>query len=416
VGIQIARSIRSAVGDPFLVLLVLGLSTFGVAMVYSAGQLDVPDSRVANLWQMQLIWLGVSIVALLAALRVQLKWLEWLAIPAYVVGILLLLLTLVIGTGYGTAASQSSWIRVGPMLFQPAQFAGLATILMLARVMGGWREPPRSLWSLWQPIAIVALPMGLVLLQPDLGTALVFGAILIAAMYWAGTPIGMLVMLLSPMVGLFIAWDYWLFSIYMVALIAFLYFYRAYLWESAVVLAANLAAGTVAIPLWNSLKPYQQNRLLVFLDPMIDPQGAGWHVIQSRVAIGSGGLFGKGYTLGTQKRLAFLPEQQTDFIFSVVGEEFGFIGTSLVLLVFGLILWRLVRISERVPDPFAGIVVFGIFGAWFAHVVVNVGMTVGVMPVTGIPLPFLSYGGSFLLASFVALAMAQRVAAEQGRV
>ena len=148
----------------------------------------------------------------------------------------------------------------------------------------------------------------------------------------------------------------------------------------------------------------------------IDPRGAGWNVIQSRVAIGSGGLFGKGFTEGTQKRLAFLPEQHTDFIFSVIGEEWGFVGTTAVLVTFGLILWRLVRIAERVADPFAGIAVFGIFGAWFAHIIVNIGMTVGVMPVTGIPLPFLSYGGSFLLASFLALGMAQRIAAEQARM
>ena len=140
------------------------------------------------------------------------------------------------------------------------------------------------------------------------------------------------------------------------------------------------------------------------------------HVIQSRVAIGSGGLLGKGYTLGTQKRLAFLPEQHTDFIFSVVGEEFGFVGTMAVLAAFGFVLWRLAKIAERVADPFAGVVVFGIFGAWFAHIIVNIGMTVGVMPVTGIPLPFLSYGGSFLLATFVALGIAERIASEQGKI
>src|SRR5690606_39744479 len=132
----------------------------------------------------------------------------------------------------------------------------------------------------------------------------------------------------------------------------------------ATVVAANLAAGTIALPLWNSLETYQKARLLVFLDPSIDPRGAGWHVIQSRVAIGSGGLLGKGFTLGTQKRLAFLPEQHTDFIFSVIGEEFGFFfGTFPVLRVFGIILWRITRIAERAPDPFVGIVVFGIFGA-----------------------------------------------------
>ena len=307
-------------------------------------------------------------------------------------------------------------VRIGGFGVQPSQFANLATILMLGRLMGSWRETPQSLTALWKPIAVVVVPLMLVLAQPDLGTAMVFGAVLLATLYWGGTPAGVLFMLLSPILALFLAIQSWMFSAYMVGLIAFLYFYRVYLWEGTLVAAANLAAGTVALPLWNSLEPYQKARLQVFLDPMVDPRGAGWNVIQSRVAIGSGGLLGKGFTEGTQKRLAFLPEQHTDFIFSVIGEEWGFLGTTAVLVTFGLILWRLVRIAERVADPFAGIVVFGIFGAWFAHIIVNIGMTVGVMPVTGIPLPFLSYGGSFLLASFLALGMAQRIAAEQARM
>src|SRR5690606_32225123 len=152
-----------------------------------------------------------------------------------------------------------------------------------------------------------------------------------------------------------------------------------------------------------------------FLDPTIDPRGSGYHVIQSRVAIGSGGVLGKGFTEGSQKRLAFLPEQHTDFIYAVIGEELGFLGGAAVILGFAFILWRLAKLAERLTDPFSGIVVLGILGAWFTHVLVNVGMTLGVMPITGIPLPFLSYGGSFLLATYLALGISQRVAMEQGR-
>ncbi|HEX7118927.1 MAG TPA: rod shape-determining protein RodA [Longimicrobiales bacterium] len=411
------RRLRSTFGDPTLLLLILGLSLFGVAMVFSAGQLDVPDPAVQGAWKKQLLFLGLSFAAFVAITRIQVRWFEWVAAPAYGLGLVLLALTLVIGRGYGTAQGVKSWIDLGPILVQPSQFAILATILFLARVMGNWREPPRSLWTLVTPVMVVLVPMALVMLQPDLGTAMVFTAILAATLYWAGTPLGLMFMLVSPAVGLLLSFSPGLFSAYMVVLVVFLYFYRSYLWEGVTVVAANLAAGTIALPLWNSLEAYQKARLLVFLDPSIDPRGAGWHVIQSRVAIGSGGLFGKGFTLGTQKRLAFLPEQHTDFIFSVIGEEFGFFfGTFPVLVVFGLVLWRLARIAERVADPFAGIVVFGIFGAWFAHVIVNIGMTVGIMPITGIPLPFLSYGGSFLLASFLALGLAERIAAEQGRI
>ena len=409
------QRIRAFFGDPALVLSVFAMSLLGVAMVYSAGQLDVPDRGLATLWHAQLTWLGISVVALFFVMRVPVRWLEWLAAPVYFLTIIVLIATLAIGTGQGTAASTRSWLRIGPMMVQPAQFANVATVLMLGRVMGGWRNKPDRLMDLWKPIAIVAVPMLLVLAQPDLGTAMVFGGVLVATLFWAGTPVGLLFLLLSPMLGLFLAFMGWIFSVYMIGLIAFVYFYRMELWEGVAVVAANLAAGTIAVPLWNSLEPYQKNRLLVFLDPSIDPRGSGYHVIQSRVAIGSGGITGQGFTLGSQKRLAFLPEQHTDFIYAVIGEELGFIGGGLVIALYGVILWRLAKMAERLTDPFAGIVVLGILGAWFTHVLVNIGMTLGVMPITGIPLPFLSYGGSFLLATYLALGISQRVALEQGR-
>lgn len=413
---SLARRFRSIFGDPPLLLLVLLLALFGVAMIFSSGRVDQPDAGLAGLWRRQLVFLAISIVALVVVVRVQLRWLEWIAPVAYAAGVTALVATLFIGTGAGTAAGTKSWIDLGFTRVQPAQFANLATILLLGRVLGAWREPPRSLLALWKPIAIVGFPMLLVMAQPDLGTAMVFGGIMLATLFWAGTSPALIFLLISPLVALFLSFRSGWFAVYMVLLLAFLYLYRLELRESALVTMANLAAGTVALPLWNSLQPYQRNRFVVFLDPYIDPRGAGYHHIQSQIAIGSGGVFGKGYTMGSQKRLAFLPEQHTDFIFAVIGEELGFLGAALAVLAFAAVLWRLARVAERAPDPFAGIVVFGIFGAWLTHILVNIGMTVGVMPITGIPLPFLSYGGSFLLATFIALAIAERVAAEQGRI
>jgi rod shape determining protein RodA len=176
---------------------------------------------------------------------------------------------------------------------------------------------------------------------------------------------------------------------------------------------ANFATATISRPLWNSLAEYQRNRILVYLNPEVDPRGAGYQVIQSKVAVGSGGFSGQGFTVGPQKRYDFLPEQHTDFIFSVVGEELGFLGTLLTILAFAFVLSRLVRMAERSSDPFAGLVLLGIFGAWLVHVFVNVGMTIGVVPITGIPLPFVSYGGTFLLMSWIAVAVAVRVAHER---
>lgn len=402
-------------GDTRLVGAVLLLSVFGVAMIFSAGVVNDPSPVIAAAWKRQLVWLALALAAFTVVSRIPLRWLEWGAIPSYVLSVILLAATLVVGTGRGTAQGVKSWISIAGFGFQPAEIAKLATILALARLLSARPREPASLRDILAPSAIVAVPLGLVVLQPDLGTALAFVGILFAALYWAGTPVTVLVLLASPGVGLILTFNTWLWSAFMVGVVALVYAYRyrLYLVESVGVVLANLAAGTIALPLWRSLAEYQRNRLLVFLDPSVDPRGAGWHLIQSKVAIGSGGVLGKGFTLGSQKRLDFLPEQHTDFVFSVIGEELGFLGTSLVLLAFGYVLFRLVRMAQNAPDPFAGLVLFGIFGAWIVHIFVNVGMTVGLVPITGIPLPLVSYGGTFLLMSWVGVGIAVRVAGEE---
>jgi rod shape determining protein RodA len=170
--------------------------------------------------------------------------------------------------------------------------------------------------------------------------------------------------------------------------------------------------GVVAPILWERLAPYQQNRLRVFLDPSVDPRRSGYHVIQSQVAIGSGGWFGKGYLNGPQKRLAFLPAQHTDFIWAVVGEELGFIGVTLGIVLFLALFLRVVRISERANDSFSSLIAFGLLSSWLVHVLENIGMTINLMPITGIPLPFFSYGGSFMLASWLAIGILVRISSE----
>jgi rod shape determining protein RodA len=403
-------------GDPILFALVVGLSMFGIAMIYSAGVLDVPDKTVVGAWRQQLVWFMLAMLLVPFILRVPVGWLEWASQPAYAVAVVLLVLALAIGHGQGTAASSKSWLYFGPVHLQPAELAKIATALMLARVLGEWREPPRTLWGLWKPIVVVMVPMGMVMLQPDLGSALVFASILVWCLFWAGTPISTIFFLVSPILSLFLSINPWVWGVYIVVVLLLLVRRDAFISEKATIWLANAVAGAVALPLWNKLQPYQKNRFMVFLDPMVDPRGAGYNLIQSRVAIGSGGWFGRGWLHGPQKRLAFLPEQHTDFIFSVIGEELGFIGVLGVLAAFGFIFWRLVKIAEKSNDPFASMVPIGIFGSWFAHVLINVGMTVGIMPVTGIPLPFISYGGSFLLVNLLAMAVIQRVAAETGRI
>jgi len=410
---MLKRTRQVGLGDPVLFGIVLALTGFGIAMVYSAGVLDVPSTIVAGLWRQQLLWFVLAMIATPLVLKVPVVWLEWAAQPVYALCVILLILTILFGTGAGTAESVSGWLAIGPIRIQPSEVAKIGVILMLARVLGSWREAPQTIWMLWKPILVVLVPMGLVMLQPDLGTALVFTSILLAMLFWAGTPLATLFFLASPVLGMLLSISTWMWGAYFVLLVVLLAFvYKPYLSEGLAILIANVVAGTIALPLWNSLQPYQQNRFLVFLDPSRDPRGASYNLIQSQVAIGSGGWFGKGFLDGTQKRLAFLPEQHTDFIFAVVGEEFGFVGVAAVLIAFAIMFWRLVSISELSPDPFASLVPFGLFGSWFAHVLVNTGMTVGVMPITGIPLPFLSYGGSFLLVNLLAMAIVQRIAGE----
>lgn len=384
------------------------LMAVGIAMIYSAGQVDV-NSIVTGAWRRQSIWAILSVVAFFIVVRVPLRWLEWACPWLYALSILLLVVVLIVGTGPSTR----SWIRLGPLSFQPAEPAKLATILMLARQLGSRREPEIRLFGLWRPLAIVALPFALVLAQPDLGSALIFAVILVGALLWAGVPLFSIFMLVSPGVSLILGFSATVWGVWFIFVAAILYLRRPYVVEGIAVGLANLAAGSLATPLWNRLAAYQQKRLLVFLNPDIDPRGAGWHLLQSKVAIGSGGWLGQGFGRGPQKRLSFLPEQHTDFIFSVVGEELGFGGVVFFLALFATFLYRVLHVAVAREEPFGSTIVFSLFCVWFAHLVVNLGMTVGLMPITGLPVPFLSYGGSFLLFLFVGLGVAERAATER---
>jgi rod shape determining protein RodA len=396
--------------DRQLVIVTFGLVLFGLATLYSAGQTDVP-TRAAGVWQRQLVWVGVGIVGAWIIFHLSLRVLEWLAPALYAFSLLLLGIVLVVGTGAGTAESSHSWLSIaGHQIGQPSELAKVATVLMLARFLSGRKEPPRSLRDLIGPSLIVGIPCLLVLRQPDLGSALVFIGIYFAMLFWAGVRPRMLFLLASPVISLLLAFNTLAWGVWMIIFVIILIVWRPYVWDWVTFLAANVAMGAVAMPLWKRLAPYQQNRLLTFLNPEVDPRAAGYHAIQSRVAIGSGGWFGTGYTEGPQKRLAFLPEQHTDFVFSVVGEELGFVGVLVALSLFLALFLVLLRIARRATDPFSSLAVFGIVGLFFTHVFENVGMTVNLMPITGIPLPLFSYGGSFFIICSLCLGLALRVA------
>lgn len=400
---------RRGVFDVRTLIAVGLLLAYGLVVLYSAGQTDVATSA-NGVWQKQIVWIAIAFLAGSVTYRISPRVLEWAAPPLYAFGLLLLLITLLVGTGAGTAAGTRSWLAVGGVrIGQPVELAKLATILMLARWLAARREAPSTLREMLPACIIAGIPFLLVLKQPDLGSAIVFAGILFAMLFWAGTRFWLLFLLASPVFSLLMAFKEWTWGVYFAVLIVLLWRWRPYLWEGLAVLATNIVMGFIAIPIWKSLARYQQNRILTFLDPNFDPQGANYQAIQSKVAIGSGGWFGTGWLEGPQKRLVFLPAQHTDFVFSVVGEELGFLGVVVALLLFMYLLNRMVRISRRASDPFSSLVVFGVVGLILTHVFENVGMTVSLMPITGIPLPFFSYGGSFLVACCLALGVVMRV-------
>ena len=404
--------LRRIVSDYPLLIAASLLSIFGVAMVYSAGQTDTP-TFVAGLYRSQIVWTLAGVVIAYFVTRSSVRFIEWMTVPLYLLSIVLLGLTLVIGKGAGTAASTKSWLAIGShRLGQPSEIAKVTVVLMLARVLAARRDAPRSLLDLWKPALVVGIPWLIIMLQPDLGTGIVFIGIFFGMLYWSGVSWPLLILLGSPAVSLVLSFSTGLWGAWFFILVALVLWYRPYLIEGIVLMMANVATGVVAPLLWEKLAPYQQNRLKVFLDPSSDPRASGYHVIQSKVAIGSGGIFGKGFTLGTQKRLAFLPEQHTDFIFSVVGEELGFIGVTIALTLFLWLFFRITQIAQRANDSYSSLVAFGLMTSWFVHVLVNVGMTLNLMPITGIPLPFFSYGGSFMLASWLAIGVLMRISGE----
>jgi rod shape determining protein RodA len=259
---------------------------------------------------------------------------------------------------------------------------------------------------------IIAVPWALVFLQPDLGTSLVFGAITLVMLYWAEAHWAWLVLMISPLISAILfgvwlpGWFIWL------VLVMILAYFSLPEWRISplIALITNLLCGGLGNWFWfNLLKEYQRDRLILFLDPDKDPLGGGYHLIQSRIAIGAGQFWGQGLYQGTQTQLHFIPEQHTDFIFSAIGEELGFVGSGLLILVYWVLCLRLVIIAQNAKDNFGSLLAIGVLAMILFQLVVNIGMNIGLAPVTGIPLPWISYGRSALLTNFIAIGLVESV-------
>lgn len=389
--------------DWLLLILPIGLTVLGAVMIHSV---EINQGG-ANWASQHLITAGIGLVLSLAIARWRYEWLLHWHWMLYGLTLLLLIAVKFVGTE-GLGAQR--WITIFGFNLQPSEFAKLGAIITIAAVLSD--RPASTIPAALRALAVAAVPWIFVFLEPNLGTSLVFGAITMGMLYWGNANPGWLLLLISPFVSaiLFNAFlPVWFGWIVVVAVVA----WRSLPWYRLGTLGAvviNLLSGGLGHFLWGLLKEYQKKRLVIFLNPDQDPLGGGYHLIQSRIGIGAGGVWGRGLHQGTQTQLSFIPEQHTDFIFAAIGEELGFVGCMVVLFAFWLICLRLVIIAQNAKDNFGSLIAIGVFSMIVFQVTVNVGMTIGLSPVTGIPLPYLSYGKSSLLMNFLALGVVESVA------
>ncbi len=393
--------------DRPLLMATLLLTVIGIAFVFSATSMPSASAE-HGLYLKQILYLLIAMVAggLIAAVpyRIYEGKTSYLL---YAMGLGLLVLTLFIGhVGLGA----QRWLGWGPVKIQPSELAKVATVILLASQLSDRKKDWTQIRNMIRPVLTAAIPCLLVLKQPDLGTSIAFVAMLFTMLYWAGMPFLYLFFMITPIANVALSFytPAWLLFLGLLAVI--LYRSRIRLLPLLIVVGVNLVVGIATPQIWNHLQPYQKQRITTFLDPGADAYGAGYQIIQSKIAIGSGQIFGKGFLHGTQKALAFLPEQHTDFIYSVVGEETGFVGAAIVASLYLLLVLRGIKIANRARNRFGGLLAIGMTSVFLYHILVNIWMTVGLAPVTGLPLPLLSYGGSSLVASFLQVGLIQNVA------
>ncbi len=390
--------------DVGVLVAALALVALGIAMVYSATH--TPETvGLSPLVKRQLLAAGLGFVLLFGTLLVSQDTLEALTPILYGLAVLLLAAVLALGVG---KTGERRWFDVGLLRFQPSELAKYATILALARYLARRRTKLDRPLHLAVPLVIALIPMGLVLVEPDLGTSLIFLLILLPMLYWAGVRPAYLALLITPAVSMALTFEWgmpngiaWI--VFLSLLGWFLYVSRMFVADKLLVFATNVLTGRMSPVLWSHLEEYQRHRILAFLNPEKYRFSTGYQLIQSKIAVGSGALFGKGFLQGTQKNFAFLPEQHTDFIFSVVAEEFGFAGCMLVLGLYLFLVVRMFRLAGQVRNRFAGLVIVGIASTLFLQSVINISVTLGLSPVTGMPLPFLSYGGTSLVVTLASV-------------
>ena len=354
----------------------------------------------------QLIWFGIGCIIFLFSQWLRIQFFQEYAYHLYAI------LLMLIGITYFMPAIGGShrWVSLGYISFQPSEIGKIFLVFVIARVLSEQENKMNEVKLLLLILLMAAVPSQMVFKQPDFGTAIVYGFIALPMLYWSGIRSFYLFLVIAPMISIIFAFNLILFSLWMGILVLVIYFNQPKIIIGIFQFMVNIGCGVLSPLIWNNiLYHHQKERILTLLNPLRDPHGTGYQVIQSIIAIGSGGMWGKGIGKGTQTQLRYLPVRDTDFIISVIGEELGLFGITIILIAFSVMLYWIIAYAGIISNRFSSLTLIGFASILFIHLAVNMGMTVGLLPVTGLPAPFLSYGGSFLLSSMFILALSNNI-------
>ncbi|UWX57932.1 rod shape-determining protein RodA [Chlorobaculum sp. MV4-Y] len=380
-----------------------GLIVMGLMAVYSATN---GSAESVSLFYKQLLWAVAGVMATSVMYSMDYRFVKDNAYILYAAGLLLLVVVLVFGR---KIAGQTSWVRIGMFSFQPSELTKMFTIIAMARFLSDDQTDIGNMMDLGKVLAMALVPAGLIMLQPDMGTTLTCLSFIVPMIVLAGFDLYYILLAVVP-VALMLSGFFnltILATIAVLSMVIFVLFRQKFYIHQLLVTGGGFLGGLLTWKFTSIiLKPHQIKRIQIFLDPTADPQGAGYNALQAKIAIASGGIFGKGFLHGTQTQLRYIPAQWTDFIFCVIAEELGFFGSTLLLLFFVALVLRLVWMVGVIKNRFVELLLAGYASLLLTHVVINIGMTIGVMPVIGVPLPFISYGGSSLVANMMMVGLA----------
>ena len=380
-----------------LLLIILGLLLIGLTSLYSIAA--VKSGGESSAFLRQLFFLIPSIVLMIIFTIIPRKIIHEYIYIVYTLSVIAVFIPF-----FGSKVADTyRWINIGlPFNLQPSEIAKLIVVLTLARYLSDRNIELNHFTANLVPFVIAFIPAIIVLNQPDLGTALVMMSPVIPMLYWVGARPFHLFLVIAPIFSIISASNFVIFTLWSFIMGLIIYFSKEKMWNSIAIFFLNIFLGLIFPLFWNNfLRPYHRNRILTALNPELDPLGSGYQVIQSKTALGSGGFFGKGWGEGTQTQLKFLPVQESDFIVSVIGEEMGFILILTMLILFLCLILKIINLAHNANDRFSSLVLVGISTIFLSHIFVNCSMASGMIPVKGLPLPFISYGGSFLLSSFI---------------